>query len=409
MVGMSDDAVKAELTQKHKPLFLGAGTDGANTKPSEQKGQAEAPDPPAVIDDSGLDEYDPTVESKVIYYLEPRVLARRFLTVVYGVRDSSKSTYAARLAVELSKKGLGVILVSVEENWEDDLLVKLRTMGAEFDYLTVLKGTVTKGEKTELMDLSEDYLAKLGKKVKAKEAVLVIFDTLAALIPSKLDGSSECQIKRMLTRLKLFANDHGVAILSVAHINKDSGQNIRDRMSGSSAFADVPRFVYLMERDPDAPDSDRRFLIPTKANKVKDSEKVAQIFQVVSLDGLKIDKSVLIDDETGAVVTVPDLVFVDESSESVESLLDPEREKKKKGKVKKEAHALQLAYFYTMGALGRGPMSSARFWAKAKALGISKSTLNRARKDLNVESFNKGQAKWVRFSEGPKVPVPVVP
>lgn len=346
---------------------------------------------------------DPGLESKPVDYLIPNILARGMLSIIYGERDCNKSTLALCYAVQLAKEGKHVTILSAEDDWEASLLPRLRGMGANFDFLTVLSGVVKKGEHEDLFELSSDGIAALGQNIREHKTQAVVFDPIFSVLPNETNADRQTHVRKLLFRLKQFAEAEGVAILGIAHPNKDASQSPRDRLSGSGSWTDAPRFVYLMMRDPDDRDSQNRYLVANKANHLKDEEKRALLYKVKSIPALKRDGSQLFGlDNTP--LTVPTLEFVQVTAETFDSLTDPDRQQKKEAHVAREAKQVRQAKLFLWGALAWGPKPAQEILAHAEAAGIAKATLARAKKVLAViatpPSNDNGKQWWCSLPPG---------
>jgi hypothetical protein len=328
---------------------------------------------------------DATLESEALDYLIPDILARGKLSVLYGQRDCNKSTRAQQWAVELSVQKLPVLYLSSEEGWQDTVLPRLRAMGANFDYLTVLKGSMVQDGAETYFVLSAEGMRALESLVETKKAALIVLDVVFSVLPDRLNADKQQDVRKLLFDLKMFAEKHKLAILAVAHTNKDPEQDARDRMSGSTAWSDAPRFVYLMMRDPDDRENGQRYLVPNKANHLKDEDSVATLFEVKSIPALKKDGSQL-HDSAGNPVTVPMLHELGVTEETFDSLCDPDRQKKKDKEGAHNARPRSEAMKFLVGALAWGPKAAKQILAKALGAGIAKATLARAKKELNIES-----------------------
>jgi hypothetical protein len=305
------------------------------------------------------------------------------LTLLYGYRDCNKSTLALLFAVQLSKDKKHVLILSAEENWQETLLPRLRAMGADLNFLEVLTGTVKTEAGEKFFDLSPKYLDLLRDKVKQKQTQLIVFDPLFSVLPDKTQADSAPSVRRLLLTLKAFTESERISTLGIAHPNKDSSQDPRDRLSGSAAWTDGPRFTYLMTRDPDNPLGPRRYLVPNKANLLKDEEKRATLWEVKSIPMLRKNGEELLDGN-GNALTAPTLEFITATPETFDSLNDPDRQKKKEKQETQETGKLHLAKMFLRGALAWGPRPAPEVQARAAAAGITEVTLARAKKELGI-------------------------
>jgi hypothetical protein len=377
---VNDNLPELSSTEKeHAPMSNHQAPQNKTSNPGGASTTGSQPKPVLLTCDSEL-------ESRPVTYLARKLpIALGMLTLLYGLRDCNKSTLALLLAVWLSRKGKHVIFLSAEENWQEFLLPKLRGLGADFNFLEVLTGTVQTVNGEECFDLSPECLALLRDRVREKKTQLVVFDPLFSVLPDRLQADRAPHVRKLLFHLKRFTESEGVAILGIAHVNKDTSQDPRNRLSGSAAWTDAPRSVYLMTRDPDDPLSPRRYLVSNKANPFKDEEKVVTLWEVKSISMLCKNGSKLLDND-GKPLTAPTLQFVGVTSETFESLTDPDRQQKKEMHEAQEGRKRQMAKIFLRGVLAWGPRPAPEIKALAADVGIAEGTLVRAKDDLGIHS-----------------------
>ncbi len=92
---------------------------------------------------------------------------------------------------------------------------------------------------------------------------LVIIDPVSAYL-SNTDSHKDAQIRGLLSPLAALAENTGVAIILVAHLNKSNGRKAIYRTGGSIAFVAAARAAFSVVKDTKEPE--RRLFLPTKAN-----------------------------------------------------------------------------------------------------------------------------------------------
>ncbi|MEM1027288.1 MAG: AAA family ATPase [Planctomycetota bacterium] len=161
-----------------------------------------------------------------------------------------------------------VILLSAEDDPADTIRPRLDAAGADCDHVLLMKG-VRFAEKERAVNLREDirHLEALVKSLDG-ECRLIVIDPISAYLGDD-EGHSNTKVRNMLAPLAKLAQDHGVAVLAVTHLNKGGGQgptNAIYRTMGSLAFTAAARTVHLVARDPADPDGQRRLMLPIKNN-----------------------------------------------------------------------------------------------------------------------------------------------
>jgi hypothetical protein len=177
-----------------------------------------------------------------------------------------------------------------------------------------------------------------------------------------------------LAPLAGLAQEQGTAVLLIAHLNKGRDADPLRRLGGSIGLAAAARSLLLLARDPDDPEGvtgARRVLAHAKSN----------LGQLASSLVYRIEAK-----EIGSELQAPMLVAEGGSRFSAAELLalnEPE-ERTKLG----EAEALLRA------ELEDGPRPVNELRAAAQGLGLSITTLERAKKQLGIRSFKLDLGRW---------------
>jgi hypothetical protein len=349
-----------------------------------------------------LAHYEASIDSQPIDYLTtsqlstPYLLARQHTSIIYGQRDSNKSTLARLIATDLSNNGHAILYLSGEESYRTWILPQLLGMGANLTNLHVLKGIIEGPTQDNLFDLSPAKLRILEQDIATYRPSLIAFDPLFSYLPEDFTDKHH-QVRKLITRLNRLTETHNLAVLGTANTNKDQSQDARNRMSGSGAWLDAPRFVYLMTRDPDDYLSNRRYLVVNKGNLLSDKDKYAHLYLVKSAPLLQKDGTPLAGKD-GKPLTGPTLEYAGLTKETFESLTDPERPKKSD-----EPSALAEAIAFLRDSLST-PQLALDVEAHAKAELIAPATLKRAKKAVSVivyQSTNPSGRHWYWRLPGP--------
>jgi len=197
---------------------------------------------------------------------------------------------------------------------------------------------------------------------------LVIIDPLNSYI-GEADYFKDPAVRTKLNPLVQFAEEKGIAVLAVMHLNKKTDQAGIYRIGGSIAFAGIARSILAVTQDPE--DADRRFLRPLKMNYCRKPDALA--FRI------------------GADLT---LAFEDGPADigADESLSAP---------TGREALESSFVEDWLRGQLEEGAVDLPDILARAHDAGISRSALFRAKNKLRAKSvfrtvgFRKGRtASW---------------
>ena len=98
---------------------------------------------------------------------------------------------------------------------------------------------------------------------QVEDCRLVIIDPITAYLGGT-DSHKDAQVRGLLAPLAKLAEDTGVAIILVAHLNKSNGKKAIYRTGGSIAFTAAMRAAFAVVKD--TKDPERRLFLPTKTN-----------------------------------------------------------------------------------------------------------------------------------------------
>jgi len=88
-----------------------------------------------------------------------------------------------------------------------------------------------------------------------------------------VDSHNNAEMRGALAPLKRVAEKYGVAVLIVAHLNKNTEGSAMNRVSGSLALVAASRAAFMVGTDPK--DSSRRVLVPAKQNLTEPTSALA--------------------------------------------------------------------------------------------------------------------------------------
>jgi putative DNA primase/helicase len=296
-------------------------------------------------------------------------LGKSFITLDLAARTSAGSTWPD---IPLLKNPPGgVVLLSAEDDLADTIRPRLDAADADPTRIAALQAVrrLRFDGKTEeaYFDLTQDLPALEAAIQKTADCRLVIIDPLTAYL-GKIDGHKNTEVRAILARLFELAAKHKVAILAVTHLNKASTLPAIYRAMGSLAFVAAARAVWAVVRDEDDETGRRRLFVPVKNNLGADETGLAYALEPVG-------QTARVKWESGAV------------NMRADDALSGGR----KAVVRDDATEFVIA---TLRANG-GDMLSDDLCAAAKAEGISKMTLRRAKEAVAEAYKEKGRdGRW---------------
>jgi hypothetical protein len=320
------------------------------------------------------------VEPEPLTWLWRGRIPLRKLTVLEGDPGLGKSTIAFDLMARVStgapmpdgsptEAGGGVILTA-EDGLGDTVRPRLDVAGADVDKIVALKGVRDQDGKLRIPTVED--IAALTRACEKVEAKIVVIDPLMAYLPSQRNSWRDQDVRQALTPLAKMAEEIGVAVVAIRHLNKSVGTQAIYRGGGSIGIVGAARSALLVAKDPE--DHTRKVMACIKINLASPPPSLAYRIDQVTLDGIG---------------DVSKIVWEGESPHTADALLAVPVSQE-------ERSALGEAKEFLRETLSNGQVPAKKVQRLAEKAGIADKTLQRARKALRIQS-NKGgfQESWV--------------
>jgi len=207
-----------------------------------------------------------------------------------------------------------------------------------------------------------DDLPHIRAAIERVSAKLVVIDPLMAYLSGDTNSHRDQDIRRVLFQMAALAEETGVAVVVVRHLNKSSGGQAIYRGGGSIGIIGAARSGLLVASDPD--DESGRVLASTKSNLGAPPESLSFHLEKTELG-------------------VARAVWGGTSAHNANALLAM-------SSTDEEQTAVGEAKDFLRTVLTDGPVSSKRVASEAREAGISDATLRRAKAALRVESSKQG-------------------
>jgi hypothetical protein len=296
------------------------------------------------------------------------------LTILDGDPGLGKSTLTCELAARLTTgrpmanqpvqtPPCGVVMVGAEDSLAHTVRPRLEAAGADLKRINLIQ-TLPGGDGAERPVVIPDDLDRLASAIQRVDARLLVIDPLMAHLSESINSHRDQDIRRALTPISKFAEACGVAVLVIRHLNKTVGVQALYRGGGSIGIIGQARIGWLIGKDPS--DHGRRIIAPTKNNLTLTPKSLA--FRLVQADSLDVARI----QWEGTVSLSPD--------DLLESSPKQGRPPEQRNQVKR----------WLSEQLADGPQEASYITEKAVEKGFSKSTLKRAKKDLNISSDKDG-------------------
>ncbi len=243
-----------------------------------------------------------------------------------------------------------VLLMSAEDGLGDTIKPRLTSMGADDSKIFAPR---------EVFTFDGDGISILERYIQEIRPRLITIDPLVSYMGGKIDMNRANETRQLMTALGSLASSYHCALLLLRHLTKASAEKSIYRGMGSIDLTGACRSVLLVGADSN--NRDNRALIHIKCN----------IAKMGSSQGYVLDDGHF--RWTGeSMLTAADILKAEASS-------------------KKSNSSLEEAKDFLETALQLGDKLHSEIDEEAEGQGISKITLNRAKKALGVIAVKKGE------------------
>lgn len=304
------------------------------------------------------------VKARQVEWLWPKRVPLGGLTVLAGTPGLGKSLLTINLIARESRgefgRPRGSLLLTAEDSLEHTVRPRLDAAAADVSRVHLLRDA-------SLISLPSGA-EWLGELVAELRVGLVIIDPLMAFLSCGVDSWRDQSVRHALAPLAHMADANDVAVIAVAHLNKNGRGDPLSRLGGSVGVAAAARSVLLLGRDPDDPTSANRILAHVKTNLGAPARSIR--FEVIEGDS---QRSVRVVERGESHYSAYQLLEVDQ----------PEAREK-----------LEDAVEFLVAELGTGAKPVRELQDKAIASGIRPATLRRAKEQLKVVSTKVSLDRW---------------
>jgi len=262
------------------------------------------------------------IESKPIRWLWRHRIPSK-LAVLAGMPGCGKSQLTIAVTAVLTTAGnwitgepceLGrVIFVAAEDDPGDTIRPRLEAAGGDLDYVQVVDGD--RDEKGKPIPRTLDAVDKLAahclRYVKDGDVPvrLIVIDPISSYF-GRHDSHNTAEVRGLLAPLLTLADEHGITIPAVTHLNKSEGSNAANRVTGSGALVAASRAAFVVGEHLEIDDAYCMATLKTNLS----PEKTGVGYRVVPVTVGAID--------TSRVEWIPGVVDVD-----ADTLLAPKKDK----------------------------------------------------------------------------------
>lgn len=252
-----------------------------------------------------------------------------------------------------------VLYMSAEDGLADTLRPRLDKMKADTKRVFVLTGWRNDDGDSGLITLSDvDVIEQALAEVRP---VLLVVDPLQGYLGAGVDMHRANEVRPVMAAMANLAEKYNTALLCVRHLSKASAGKALYRGMGSIDFTAEARSILLAGVDPENPE--KRGIVHLKSNLVAAGPAI------------------------GFELTPEGFYWTGLSSMTAGTFFKSDVQAEEERSIIAEAEAFLLE------ALADGPVPAIELVKEAKECGISKRTLDRAKKKLGVKSQKEGD-RW---------------
>ena len=339
-------------------------------KPRQQGGGAKVT--PAAVPVAGVLASD--VERQPIRWIWPGRLARGETTLLDGDPGLGKSTLFCDLAARITtgrpmpgeEKPLrdgpgGVVLVTTEDSPSHTIRPRLDAAGADPSKVRIVQSVPTKNDdgswsEKERVPILPDDLPVLKATAKNVDADLLVIDPLFAHLSGEVNTFKDSDVRSALAPLSAFAEEAGLAVVVIRHLNKRSGGSALYRGGGSIGIIGAARLAFAFGEDPE--NAGHLVLAPNKVNLGKMPPSLELCLQ-----------------DSPGESEVACVKWLGTSDLSAQDLFNAKQKEP-------DSPALSEAKDFLREHLCGGPQRASEMYDAAEEAGIKKDTLKRARREL---------------------------
>jgi hypothetical protein len=335
------------------------------------------------------------IEPREIDWLWPGHFPSGCISVLNGLPGGGKSLLALYFARQITRGEAwpdgshceqgSVILMTAEDDPNAVIRPRLDAIGADVSKVArfSMVRLLDKNKKETQITFTLQDVDPLDKALaQVPDCKLVVLDPIGSFV-GKIKSREEEEVRSALGPLVTLAEKHRVAILIITHTRKSPSDFADDTVLGSRAFTAIARSAWHLYTDGETKDKDRRELLPGKFN----------------LGKRPLGRGFTIEEDADGNVMI-----VWEEEPLNRSANDPLIEKMERSRDKDSGSKIDEAKDFLLAKLRNGPRLVTEIDDEAdQELGISKTTLKRARRALGVEAYQEPNPGpwWIKLSFTP--------
>jgi putative DNA primase/helicase len=350
------------------------------------------------------------VRPEPVRWLWPDRISRK-LVLFTGPPDCGKTTVTIDVMARVTKgapwpDGSGnaplgsVIFLTAEDGLADTIRTRADAAGADVSRIYCLVAATDEDGQPSSFSLAQD-IALLAEKVKEiGDVAMIVIDPITAYLGAgKIDTHKTADVRAILSPLKDFADEHGVAVLGLTHPSK-SVTKAMNAATGSQGFVAAARATWLFTRETDdnGQETGRTLMLPIK-NNLSARRHNGMAYRIAGLD-------------FGNGISAPYVVWDGEpinitADQALAMAMEPGDCSSGDGGDLAKAMQFITEEFYAARLKGVTEIEAADLKDWARNAGFSEKTLRTARSKLGVvtrrEGFGPGAKYYLSLLDNPSM------
>lgn len=322
------------------------------------------------------------IKPQALRWLSKNRLVRDGLNIIASETGMGKSLIRNNIISAVTKENAAilddksnhpagdVILISAEDDLATVEAPRLLAANADTTRIFHIYHTMNSDVETTF-DLFSDMALVREAAHKMPELKLIVIDPINAFVSGNVKISADNEIRRVLNPMNDLAQELGICVLIISHLNKDVKSKIQNRIIGSVAYLNLCRTAWTLTRHPDEPDNRRRGVFVELKNNLAPPQH-GMDYQIKSID------LPTIKNENGTPCLEWGIEIVKGSADEIVS----------RGNNDKGSQALEWLKI----RVTETPEPSNTIIEDAKKHGFTKSTIWRAKDKLNIKAHKEGFA-----------------
>jgi putative DNA primase/helicase len=318
---------------------------------------------------------------EAIQWLWPGRIAVGKQTLIAGEPGLGKSQIAISAVAAVTRGGYWpcgegkapsgkAIFLCAEDDPGDTIVPRLMAVNADLrkvGFITAVRVGCTGGLRS--FNLQADLALLEAQIVQLGDVRIVVIDPISSYM-GKIDSHKNADVRSVLELVGEMAARLRVAVLSITHFSKGSGEKAINRFIGSIAFIAAARSAFAVVQDPD--DELRRLFMPVKNNLSPLGNGLA----------FRLEQHIVADKIVASCISWDS----EPVTGTADSILAASNE------IGTQTSTKADAIEFLQNLLANGPMTSKGIREQADAAGYSWATVKRAKKYARIEHYREGGA-----------------